>query len=115
MCETEQTGIYPNDNVDSSHIKSTPNCAEPIYCYRSTNLEKVMDTSLPCNSNVFPIFQSEETRETMFYPASKPIQFERDEFAARFRASFIDPSSVCEDHYIAQLEEFAWQGYAGGR
>ena len=76
-----------------------------------------MDTSLSCNSNMSPISPAppEVTREVEFCAVSTPVQFERDEFAARFRASFIDPSSVCEDHYIARLEEFAWQGYVAGR
>ena len=37
--------------------------------------------------------------------------FEREEFTARFRASFLDPR--CErDQTIARLEERAWQGYS---
>ena len=37
--------------------------------------------------------------------------FKREEFTARFRASFLDPR--CErDQAIARLEERAWQGYS---
>ena len=40
--------------------------------------------------------------------------FERDEFAARFRASFLDPHCR-RDQSNARLEERAWQGYSASQ
>ena len=37
--------------------------------------------------------------------------FERGEFTARFRASFLDPCSG-HDQAITRLEERAWRGYS---
>ena len=39
----------------------------------------------------------------------------REEFTARFSASFFDPAFRAEDSSIARLEEIAWQAYSEGR
>jgi multimeric flavodoxin WrbA len=44
-----------------------------------------------------------------------PPQLAREEFAVRFRASFIDPAFRAEDNSLARLEDIAWQAYADGR
>jgi multimeric flavodoxin WrbA len=44
-----------------------------------------------------------------------PALLEREQFSARFRASFIDPAFRGEDPSIARLEEIAWQAYSDGR
>ena len=39
----------------------------------------------------------------------------RDEFGARFRASFLDPAFRGEDAALARLEDIAWDAYVDGR
>ncbi len=44
-----------------------------------------------------------------------PPQLKREEFSARFRASFYDPAFRAEDLSIVRMEEIAWQAYSEGR
>ena len=44
-----------------------------------------------------------------------PDKHNREEFAKRFRASFMDPAFQQEDAAISRIEEIAWQAYTEGR
>jgi multimeric flavodoxin WrbA len=44
-----------------------------------------------------------------------PGPLERNEFALRFRASFVDPAFRAEDGAIGRLEAIAWDAYSEGR
>jgi multimeric flavodoxin WrbA len=44
-----------------------------------------------------------------------PPPIGRDEFGARYRASFVDPAFRAEDASIARLEAIAWDAYTEGR
>ena len=44
-----------------------------------------------------------------------PPKLARDEFARRFRGSFVDPAYRAEDEAIAKLEAIAWGAYSEGR
>ena len=44
-----------------------------------------------------------------------PAQLPREEFAARFRAAFIDPAFAAEAESVGRLESIAWGAYTEGR
>ena len=44
-----------------------------------------------------------------------PAQLLREEFAARFRAAFIDPAFAAEAESVGRLESIAWGAYSEGR
>ena len=44
-----------------------------------------------------------------------PAQLLREEFAARFRAAFIDPAFAAEAESVGRLESIAWGAYTEGR
>src|SRR5450631_4046425 len=44
-----------------------------------------------------------------------PPRLAREEFGARFRASFVDPEFRTEDSSLSRLEEIAWHAYTDGR
>ena len=66
-----------------------------------------MDTSVT-------LFSSESTEKNVL-ELNEPVtsvRIDRDEFVARFRASFMPVGRGVENKSISQLEKFAWRSYA---